>query len=115
MTEDKRWTNEEISNYISRFTDVERDNVIRELMSSKILRSFLDTTEGRLLLDSTVDSIRDQMMKIVRLSIEDSKKNSDAIQQASLQINVAYDFIHGLAKTLTRGEEHESKMRGSNG
>ncbi len=112
MAEDRRWTTEEISNYISRFTDVERDNVIRELMSSKILRSFLDTAEGKLLLESVVDSIRDQMMKIVRFSIEGFDVHEKELRQAALQINVSYDFMHGIAKTLTRGEEHESRMKG---
>jgi len=109
--QDRRWTTEEISNYISGFTEIERENVVRELMGSKILRTFLDTPEGKLTLGSTIDSIRDQMMKIVRLSISGFDGNLEEIKQAALQINVAYDFMHGIATTLSRGEDHETRMR----
>jgi hypothetical protein len=53
-------------------------------------------------------------MKIVRFCIagSDSEKEFESkIRQMALQINVAYDFMHGIATTLTRGEEHENNMR----
>jgi hypothetical protein len=108
---DKRWSTEELSDYIRHFDTAEaRENVVRELMASKILSECLETAHGRLVLNSTIDAVRSNMMKIVRLSIEGAQKNVDEIIQAALQINVAYDFMHGIATTLTRGEDHEKRM-----
>ena len=112
MDDIKRWSTQELSDYIRLFDTAEaRENVVKELMAAKILNDFLGTTHGRLLLNSTIDGIRSNMMKIVRLSIEGIDPNREKITQAALQINVAYDFMHGIATTLTRGEEHETKMR----
>jgi len=111
--QDRRWTTEEISNYISKFTEVERDNVIRELMGAKILSNYLNMPEGKLILNSVIDSIRDYTMKIIRLSVDGFDKNKEEIKQAALQVNVAYDFIYGIATILTRGEEHEESMKRS--
>jgi hypothetical protein len=108
----KRWSTKELSSYIQNFDTAEaRENVVRELMASKILSEFLETTHGRLVLNSTIDAVRSNMMKIVRLSIEGAQKNVDEITQAALQINVAYDFMYGIATTLTMGEDHETMMR----
>jgi hypothetical protein len=109
--QDKRWTTEEISNYISGFPGEQKDSVIRELVGAKLIRQFLDTPEGKLLLDSTVDSIRDNTMKIVSLSVSGFDKSIDEIRQAALQINVAYDFMYGVATQLNRGEDHEKRMK----
>jgi hypothetical protein len=109
--QDKRWTTEEISNYISGFPGEEKDSVMRELIGAKLLRQFLDTVEGKLLLDSTVDAIRDNTMKIVSLTINGFDKSIDEIRQAALQINVAYDFMYGIATQLNRGEDHEKRMK----
>uniref|UniRef100_A0A6M3KXH2 Uncharacterized protein n=1 Tax=viral metagenome TaxID=1070528 RepID=A0A6M3KXH2_9ZZZZ len=112
MDDIKRWSTQELSDYIRLFDTAEaRENVVKELMASKILNDFLNTTHGRLILNSTIDGVRSNMMKIVRLSIENAAKNTGEITQSALQINVAYDFMHGIATTLTRGEDHETKMR----
>lgn len=113
---DRRWTTEDLSNYINQFDNSEaRENIIRELVSSKILKTCLDSVEGKLVLGSVIDSVRDNMMKIVRYSIEGFDKNQEAIRQAALQINVSYDFMYGIANTLNRGESHETEMKKGSG
>jgi len=110
MAEEKRWGTQELSDYISNFSSVEKENVVKELVASKILGDFLNTPQGKIILNSTVDSIRNNMMKIVKLSIVGFDVNFKEIQQAALQINVAYDFMHSIATTMSRGEDHESRM-----
>lgn len=112
MDDVKRWSTQELSDYIRLFdTSEARENVVKELMASKILAEFLDTTHGRLVLNSTIDAVRSNMMKIVRACVNGPDENYKDIVQAALQINVAFDFMHGIATMATRGEEHEKKMR----
>ena len=109
MDNEKRWTNQELNAYISRFESGEaKDNIIKELITAKIIREVLDTPEGKLILDTTIDGIRDNMMKIIRYCL--IGQNQPEVQKAALEINVAYDFIHGIAVKLSRGDEHEKKM-----
>lgn len=107
----KEWTNTELSNYISFFAENQREYVLKEILESELLQKFLNTTEGRLILNNVVDSIRDNTMQIVALSVEGFKKNTDKIEQASLQINLAYKFMYQIASTATKGEEHTKKMK----
>lgn len=115
---DKRWSTEELSEYISKFDTAEaRESVVKELMTAKILSDFLETTHGRLVLNSTIDAVKSNMMKIVRLAVENADNSYpdpsfiNQIVQAALQINVAYDFMHGIVTMLTRGDDHEARMK----
>ena len=107
----KEWTNDDLSNYVSFFTENQREYVLKEIFESELLQKFLNTTEGRLVLNNVVDSIRDYTMQIVALSVEGFDKNKEKIKQASLQINLAYKFMYQIAGTVTKGEEHSKKMK----
>lgn len=111
MDERPRYSTEQISTYLERFYGAEaRESVLKELISADILRRGLDTKEGRLILSNTIDLIRSNVMKIVRLSLDGFKKNMEEIEQAALQIGVAYDFMSGISMTLTQGEEHSKAL-----
>ena len=110
MSEEKRWGTQELSDYIKDFSSEEKENIVKELVSSKILGDFLNTPQGKVILNSTIDSIRDNTMRIVQLSIEGAEVNCYKISQAALQINIAYKFMHGIASTMSIGEAHEKGM-----
>ncbi len=113
MPERRKWDLERLNEYINsggfKTTD-EKDAVLRELKVSEILNEYLGTIQGMIIMDSVVDSVRENMMKIVSLSISGSKENEDAIKQASLQIGIARDFMFGILTALERGMAHEKAM-----
>ena len=105
------WNSEELSNYVSHFADQQREYVLKEIFESELLQKYLGTTEGRLILNNVVDSIRDYTMQIVSLSAGDFEKNADKIKQAALQINMAYKFMYQIAGTVQKGEEHSKNIK----
>jgi hypothetical protein len=109
--EERTWNNQELSDYISLFPDVQRESVLKEILESKLLQDFLATTEGRLILGNVVDMIRDHTMQVVRASIDGFDKHVDEIRNSALQINIAYNFMYKIASMATKGEEHEKVIR----
>jgi len=105
------WTNADLANYISFFPDVQRENVLKEILESRLLQDFLATTEGRLILGNVVDMIRNTTMRIVRISVDGFEKNVDEIKQCALQINIAYNFMYNIADMATKGEKHTEAIK----
>lgn len=103
---ERRWTNPDLANYISRFNANQRDLVMAELIESERLKAILDKPEGQMIIDAVTDTVTDQTRRIVRLSIDGFEKNHDEIHQAALEIDVAYRLMHKLAEIATRGEKH---------
>jgi len=106
-----QWSNEDLSNYITKFSDEQRESVLKQIVESELIQKFLDTTEGRLVLDGTVDLIRDCTMKIVSLSLNGFEKNLAEIKQSALQIDVAHKFMHRIASTVMSGEAHAEEIK----
>ena len=100
------WNNQDLSDYVSHFAGNQREYVLKEILESELLQKFLGTTEGRLILNNVVDSIRDNTMQIVGLSAEGFDKNADRIRQAALEINMAKKFMYRIAGTVQEGEKH---------
>lgn len=109
--ENRNWSNNDLSDYISNFSDVQRESVLKEILEAELLAKFISKTEGRLLLNSVVDQIRDLTMSIVSLSVDGFDENSDKIKQAALQINVAYDFMYKIANMVTTGDQHIKNIK----
>lgn len=107
----REWTNEELNNYLTFFSEVDRENVLKQVVEDELLGQFLSTTDGRLILGSVVDQITECTMRIVRLCNEGFTKNLEDIKQASLQINVARNFMRGLANIAMAGETHKENMQ----
>jgi hypothetical protein len=106
---DREWTNDDLGNYITHFSESQRENVLKQILESELLQQFLGTTEGRLILNSVVDKIRDNTMKIVSLSI--SNKNTQELIDAAYQIHMAYDFMYAIAGMATAGETHKESIK----
>ena len=107
----KEWTAEDLSNYISFFNENQREYVLKEIFESDLLKEYLNTVQGRLVLGKVVDSIRDYTMKIVSLSVGGFKKNAAEIEQAALQIDTAYKFMYSIASMVTKGEKHSKAIK----
>jgi len=107
------WTTQQISDYVSQFPENVRDYILRELMSGKILREFLDRPEGKLILDSTVESIAANVMNMVNICTSSGFENHlMKLREEALNINVCFNFMKGIAQKLTVGEEREKSMKG---
>jgi hypothetical protein len=112
--EHREWDNDDLGNYITRFPDRQRENVLNEILKNELLKEFMGTTHGRLILDSVVDKIRDNTMKIVQLATKDSECPDiivDCIRAEAIELNVAYDFMHALASMASTGEQHEAMIK----
>ena len=107
----KEWTNQELIDYVSRFKDVQREYVLKQLLESDLLGKFLGTTEGRLILGNVVDSIAADTMEIVRLASDGTTQTMDGIILASRKINAAYNFMYSIAKMAEHGKVHVEKMK----
>jgi uncharacterized membrane protein YcjF (UPF0283 family) len=107
----REWTNQDLVDYISRFKDVQREYVLKQLLESDILAKFLGTTEGRLILNNVVDSITAETMNIVRLSTVGQLQDTAEIMQSGRKINAAYNFMYSIAKIAEDGQIHTEKMK----
>jgi len=99
----KVWTQEEISRYLnaSGFTELfEVQTAFAQIKTAELLCPFLESVEGRLLCSSIMKGIASNMRRIISLSIDGFDKNYDDIRQASLEINVAHEFMMGIVKVL---------------
>jgi hypothetical protein len=108
---EREWTSSDLSEYITRFHDNQREAVLRTVLEGELLKKFLSTTEGRLILNNVVDSIRDNTSKVVSLCISDFDANYDVIKQTALKIGVAHDFMRAIASLAINGEEHKEQMK----
>lgn len=110
---DVRWNTDEITKYINSSgltTKIEIEAILNELKVSQVVMGFLDTVEGKLVMASVLESIRNNVRKIHRLSVEGFDKNFEEIRQASMQVHVSHDFMLGILSMLSRGEDYEKAM-----
>jgi len=107
------FTNQDLENYIQFFPDTQRENVLKEILESRIIQEYLATTEGRLLLGSVIDEIRDCTMQIVSAGISGkaSDEAADTMKQYSLRINAGYNLMYRLATLAGKGEVHVKEMK----
>jgi len=109
--EKREWTNEDLSNYIQFFPEGQRENVLNEIIESRLMQEYLGTTEGRIILGTVVDQIRDLTMQIVRDANDGFDKHRDDIRQAALMINLNYRFMYKIADIATKGTVHADAMK----
>ena len=103
-------THEELENYINNFRPEQRETVLKEILDSDILAKAFETKEGRVILNSAVDLISDNVMKIVKLAVESRDENPYIVQTAR-EINTIYKLMTDWAAILTSGEGHKDKIK----
>ena len=109
----REWNNDQLMKYKSCFREDEQDTILKVVVESELLKEFLDTTEGRLLLGKVMDSIESDLTQIINLAIGDASMTTkkDNIFAAAQRINVAYKFMHNLATMAAKGKEHTENMK----
>lgn len=107
----REWSYTELSNYVQYFDEAQKEAVLKSVTEHELIGKFLNSTEGRLILNNVVDQIRDFTMKIVSLSVDGAKKNNDEITQAALNIRVAYNFMYKIASIVVQGEKIVNQLK----
>ena len=110
LVNDKTWTNQDLKNYITRFKDEQREYVLNTILEADLLRNFLNTIGGRLIINSAVDSINSQITNMLNLCLQPPEKVREEIMRSALIVNVTYDFIRRMAVIADQAEEHEKAM-----
>lgn len=105
---DKTWLNSDLIEYLKKYSENQRDYVLDKILQSDLLRKFMDTTGGRLIINSIVHQISANVSEILNICV--GKYDEDAIRQCALKINIAFDFMHQLATIAEEAEKHERAM-----
>jgi hypothetical protein len=102
-------THDELENYINSFNEHQREAVYKHIIDSELLEKAFSTSEGKLILDSAVDLIASNVMKIVK-ECGNSAENEGLLRDAAWEINTTYRIMTDWAKILIRGSEHKNKI-----
>lgn len=107
----KSWDKFQLRDYVSNFSTEQRENVLKQIVEADLLSQVFETTEGKLILNSAVDIITNNTMKIVSLCIGSEKGKIDKITEAAHQINVTHAMMYKWATMLTTGKAHEGEIK----
>ena len=105
---------DELEDYINSFQFHQREVVYKQILDSEILEKAFSTTEGKLILNSAVDIITSNILKILDACIEKSDGDdliADIYKHAA-EINLAHKMMTEWAKILISGNGHKTKMKG---
>ena len=104
-------THDELENYINSFRENQRETVYKQIIDSDLLEKAFSTSEGKLILDSAVDLITSNVIKIVRQCAEvKPDKFETYVYPYAMEINIAYKLMTDWAKILIRGSEHKTNI-----
>ena len=106
-------THDQLENYISNFKENQREVIYKQIIDSELLRKAFETSEGKNILNSAVDLITDDVIKIVsasaQMGLDEDGQNFRAILVHGREINTTYKLMSDWAKILIRGGEHREK------
>ena len=100
---------EELENYISQFNQQNSDNVLKQILDSELLAKAFSIPEGKLILNSAVDLIATNVMKITAACLKDDCEYGK-LMPIAYEINTAYKLMTEWARILIKGDEHKKKM-----
>lgn len=104
-------THDELEGYINGFKEHQREAVYKQILDSEILEKAFSTSEGKLILNSAVDMITGNIIKILNICLDNgSEKAGELAQPCATEINTAYKMMTEWAKVLIRGNEHKNKI-----
>jgi hypothetical protein len=102
----------ELSDYVSRFSDNTRDNVVAEIMKSRLIKKAFQTEAGKALFNSAIDEISKKVEAILGSCTEKSwEDQTEKIAQLAMEVHVAYNLLRSWARILIDGEKHEEAMK----
>ena len=96
----KEWTPEDFDRYVTRLNlgTEQQEAALKALTINTLLKEFLDTSAGHIILDTMVEKIRNLVMNIVNLATDGAKKNTEEIIQSALLIKIISLFMQDVAK-----------------
>jgi len=96
----KEWTPEDFDRYVTRLNlgTEQQEAALKALTINTLLKEFLDTSAGHIILDTMVEKIRNLVMNIVNLATDGAKKNTEEIIQSALLIKIISLFMQDMAK-----------------
>ena len=102
----------ELMDYLSNFKDNQRESVYKAILDSNILESAFDTPEGKVILNNPIETITENVIKIV-MACTDSKKTeaSQRVYPMALEINLAHKTLAKWAKILHEGTKHKKSIK----
>lgn len=101
-------THEELEAYINNFHEVHRDTVYKEIIDSELLAKVFSMPEGKLILNSAVDLISADIMKITAACVKEDFDYTKIVPLA-YEINTTYKLMTEWARVLIKGDEHKQK------
>lgn len=103
-------THEQLEAYISGFNENQRETVYKQILDAELLRKAFETSEGKMILNNSVDLITSNVMQIVRYCAENNPSDATMkIYPYAQEINTTYKLMTDWAKTLIRGSEHKER------
>lgn len=102
------WDRNKLESYISKWPELERDIVFKQILDATFLRNALDTEKGRALLQDAVKIVADKAMEVVALCC-DFDKNIEGIRQAGIEVRTSLELLKRWAIILTTDDEHKRK------
>jgi len=106
-----KWSRLDLQDYVNRFTEHQRDNVLKQIVESELLEEVLATTKGKLILNSIVDDITNNVGNIVAISLSGDKDKFNKIEEAAHVIAISYRAMERWATMLVKGNEHKEKIK----
>jgi len=110
----KEFSSYDLEEYVYKFAnEIERENVLKQILESDILAQVFETTEEKIVLNSCVDMIKDRTMAIVRLCISDKPDaiKIEDVTNMAMTINVTYNIMKNWATILSKVIEHKDNIK----
>jgi hypothetical protein len=102
------WINRDLVEYVSKYPENQRNYVLESILKADVLNRFIQTPQGRLMLNSIVASISDNIANM--LVICTKSDNADDLRLLAMKVKVAYEFMHKLAVIAEDGIKYEEDL-----
>lgn len=107
----------DIATYVSTFPENSREVVVEQIMKGKLLKQAMNTTAGKVIINSAIDDIHKKLMAIINLCISDKKSTAKGqalgsqIEQCAKEMLVTYRLMRGWAEIIMNSDRHEGEMK----
>lgn len=106
----REWTSNELGDYVTNLSKDVKDVVLKNIFEADLLRDFLSTANGRMVLDSTIEGIVKDLSTALEMG-SSFDKHKDEIKVLFERINMAKKFMHGIACVALTGERHIEEIK----
>lgn len=101
-----------LEEYINGFSESTRDAVVAQIMKSRVIKQAVETPQGKALLNSVIDNIRDKTMVVIGSCTEKSEEDqTEKIRKAATEIHIMFNLVKDWAQILVDGNQHEEAMK----